>query len=88
MKSNDPNDEMVDCGRAMAQLFDLLDGELTAEREQRLREHITGCPHCFSEADFEKRFLGALRSARREGAAPGALRERVMHALRAEGLAG
>lgn len=88
MKPNEMNEGMLDCGKAMSQLFDLLDGELTPEREQRLREHITDCPHCFTEADFEKRFLEAVRKARRDGACPGALRDRVMGALRAEGFAG
>lgn len=88
MKPNEMNEGMLDCGKALSQLFDMLDGELTPEREQRLREHITSCPHCFSEADFEQRFLEALRKARREGACPDALRDRVLGALRAEGFAG
>jgi len=85
MTSSDGN-APIDCRGAMAQLFDLLDGELTAEREQRIREHLTGCPDCFAHADFEKRFLAALHAARGDMCAPGALRMRVMDALRTEGL--
>lgn len=86
MNTSDCN-EPTDCRGAMAELFDLLDGELTPEREQRIREHISACPECFTHADFERRFLAALHSARSEVGAPGALRVRVLDALRAEGLA-
>lgn len=75
----------LDCTGAMARLFDLLDGELTPEREQKVRSHITSCPGCFAHADFEERFLKALRTARITNGASGALRDRVLSALRADG---
>lgn len=78
----------LDCRGAMERLFELLDGELTPEREQRVRSHITGCPGCFANADFEERFLRAIRTARISGNASLALRERVMNALRADGWEG
>jgi len=74
-----------DCTTAMDRLFDLLDGELTPEREREVRSHITGCPDCFTHADFEQRFLAAVAAARMSGAAPEALRSRVMDALRTAG---
>ncbi len=74
----------VDCRGAMEKLFELLDGELTPERERQVRSHITSCPGCFAHAGFEERFLKALRSAR-AGGCPSALRERVLTALRADG---
>lgn len=79
---------MVDCRGAMERLFDLLDGELTPEREMKVRAHISGCPGCFTYADFEERFLKALRTARVKGDCPRALRERVMLTLRADGWQG
>ncbi len=79
---------MPDCGRAMEKLFDMLDGELTPEKERELIAHITGCPACFKHADFEKRFLEVVAKARLTGTAPSALRNRVMTALRAEGWTG
>ncbi len=81
-------DAALDCRGAMARLFDLLDGELTPARELKVRAHITGCPGCFAHADFEERFLKAVRTAREAGAASGALRERVLQALRADGWTG
>lgn len=75
----------LDCRGAMERLFELLDGELTPERERTVRSHITGCPGCFAHADFEERFLRAVRQARAAGGAPSALRDRVISALRADG---
>ena len=77
----------LDCRGAMERLFELLDGELTPERERKVRSHITGCPGCFAHAGFEERFLKALRTAR-AGDCPSALRERVLSALRADGWEG
>jgi anti-sigma factor (TIGR02949 family) len=79
---------MPDCHGAMERLFDLLDGELTPERERAMIAHINGCSACFKHADFEKRFLDAVAKARRTGTAPTALRSRVMDALRADGWTG
>lgn len=82
----DDGTPIKDCGGAMERLFDLLDGELTAEREREVRSHITSCPDCFTHADFEQRFLAALAAARAAHCAPGTLRMKVMAALRIEGL--
>ncbi len=84
----DHSPDMLDCGRAMAQLFDLLDGESTADTAQKLREHISLCPECFTHADFERRFLAAVQAARRKDGCPGALRAKVLEALQAEGFGG
>lgn len=88
MKMSPDDQPMGDCSGAMERLFDLLDGELTPDRERQVRDHITGCPDCFSHADFEKRFLAAVAAARRSGAAPDTLRARVMEALRTAGWSG
>jgi anti-sigma factor (TIGR02949 family) len=88
-ESEMPNAEKrLDCRGAMDQLFDLIDGELTAEVERKVRAHITGCPRCFVHADFEERFLRAVRQARAARSAPEPLRHRVMDVLRAEGWTG
>jgi len=79
------SDNALDCRGAMAKLFDLLDGELTPDRERKMRLHISRCPGCFAHADFEERFLQALRTARVSSGCPRELRERVMHSLRADG---
>lgn len=78
--------DALDCGSAMDRLFDLLDGELGPEMESRVRAHLKACGHCFEQAGFEKRFLEAVQGARAADVCPGALRTRVLGALRREGL--
>lgn len=80
-------DEM-DCKKAADKLYDLLDGELTADVERKLREHVSGCPHCFTSADFEKRFLTALEQLKARGCCPDALRAKVTESLRSAGFRG
>ena len=77
-----------DCSSAMSKLFELLDGECTAEKERQLRLHITSCPDCFTQADFEKRFLDALSSVRKGAGCPESVRNRVIETLRAAGFTG
>lgn len=84
--THDEGAPIKDCRGAMDKLFDLLDGELTPEREREVRSHITSCPDCFSNHDFEERFLKALQLSKKSVCASEKLRERLMSALRAEGL--
>lgn len=77
--------DALDCGSAMDQLFDFLDGELGPETESRVRAHLEACGHCFEQAGFEKRFLDAVEAARATVTCPGALRARVLGALRRDG---
>lgn len=79
--------EMLDCDAVMRQLWDYLDGELTPEREARMRAHLSICRRCHPQADFEESFLRALGAARRTHRRPDALKARVLGALRAEGFA-
>lgn len=84
--THDDGTPIKDCRGAMNKLFDLLDGELTPEREMEVRSHITSCPDCFTQHDFEERFLKALQAAKTSVCASERMRERLMSALRAEGL--
>jgi len=77
----------LDCQAAMRQLWDYLDGELSEERMEAMRGHLALCARCYPHYDFERAFLEAVAATRREHAAPGALRERVMAALREAGFA-
>ena len=76
----------VDCNAALESLFDFLDGELDGSLEERLKAHVQQCKPCFERADFERRFLAVVQTARAEERCPKALRERVLSTLRAEGL--
>jgi len=82
-----PNAEpKIDCGKALQQLFDFLDDELTPERMASVREHLEGCGHCLDHAEFERRFLMALQATREERRCPAEVRAKVMASLRAAGL--
>jgi anti-sigma factor (TIGR02949 family) len=82
------HDELtVDCETVMRQLWDYLDGELTAERMAAIRAHLAVCARCYPQYEFERAFLAALDRAQRQPSDPRALSARVMSALQAEGLA-
>lgn len=77
-----------DCSSAMSKLFELLDGECTSEKARQLQLHITSCPDCFTQADFEKRFLDAIASMKKNEGCPESVRHRVLETLRAAGFTG
>jgi anti-sigma factor (TIGR02949 family) len=79
---------MLDCSDVMRQLWDYLDHELTPDRMHAVAAHLAVCHRCYPQYDFERAFLGALKGARDNGRAPPALRDRVVAALREEGLSG
>lgn len=79
--------EMLDCDAVMRQLWDYLDGELTSETETAVRAHLAVCKRCHPQYDFESAFQRALTASRRTHSQPGALKARVLGALRAEGFA-
>ena len=82
-----PGHEMLDCDAVMRQLWDYLDGELTAERMEAIRAHLALCARCYPQYEFERAFLETLARARREHSDYVGLRVRVMAALRDAGLA-
>ena len=44
---------MYSCKDSIHRLLDFLDGDLSPEEEQRLQEHLGGCPPC---VDFVKSY--------------------------------
>lgn len=83
-----PMDGMLDCDAVMRQLWDYLDQELTPDRMDQIGAHLAVCKRCYPQHQFERSFLDALASARKDHPALDQLRVRVLAALRAEGLAG
>lgn len=57
---------MLDCDAVMRQLWDYLDGELSEERMQAIREHLTLCARFHPQYEFERAFLETLARARRK----------------------
>jgi anti-sigma factor (TIGR02949 family) len=80
--------EMLDCEAVMRQLWDYLDEELSADRMTAIREHLAVCARCYPQYEFERSFLTALDRAQQAHSDPARLRNRVVDALRAEGMAG
>jgi len=78
----------INCARAMQQLWDFLDKELTDEQMAAVRRHVESCSSCFPHSAWAERFLGALHSLRGEQLMPPELKARVMEQLRAAGYAG
>ncbi|GAC1647414.1 MAG: hypothetical protein NVS4B3_01450 [Gemmatimonadaceae bacterium] len=78
---------MLDCHAVMRQLWDYLDGELTTERMDAIREHLAMCARCYPQVEFERTFLETLAHVRREHSDQNRLAERVLAALQAAGFA-
>lgn len=72
-----------ECGRLLAELSDLLHGEVTPERKAAIDAHLRSCPPCLERADFQAHLRQVIASRCCEQV-PDALRERVWAALRAE----
>ncbi len=78
---------MVDCDTVMRQLWDFLDGELTAERSEVIRHHVEMCSRCRPHSEFERAFLAAVKRSRREHTHPERLRGVLLAALSDQGFA-
>ena len=78
---------MIDCHSVMQQLWDYLDGELTAERSEAIRRHVEKCSRCRPHSEFERAFLVAVKRTRPEHSQPERLRGALLHALADQGFA-
>jgi anti-sigma factor (TIGR02949 family) len=77
---------MMDCESVLRQLWDYLDGELTENRRVEIAAHLRMCGKCFPTFQFEEAFLRAVKAAGEEPSRSGALRERVVAAMRKQGM--
>ena len=78
---------MIDCDTVMRQLWDYLDGELTAERSEAIRQHVEMCSRCLPQSEFEQAFLKAVNRSRREHSHPERLRGALLESLAEQGFA-
>ena len=78
---------MLDCDTVMRQLWDYLDGELTPERTEAIRNHIAMCSRCHPQTEFERAFLAAVNRSRREHSHVEKLRVQLLESLRTQGFA-
>ncbi|MFI5229329.1 MAG: zf-HC2 domain-containing protein [Gemmatimonadales bacterium] len=76
----------TECMEVVLQLWDYLDDQLTAEATTSLRAHIAVCPECYAYQVFQRDFLDALASTRRDQRAPWRVKARVLASLAEAGL--
>jgi anti-sigma factor RsiW len=51
---------------SFAQLVDLVDGRLSADKQQQVRAHVAGCQRCAVDADWLERTIELMRTDRSE----------------------
>lgn len=74
----------IDCSQAMDHLYGYLDGELTPEVSEQIREHLKRCAQCFPLFNFEKAYLRFLEARARTKSAPPELKRRILEQLLTE----
>jgi anti-sigma factor (TIGR02949 family) len=73
------------CDEVIERVYEFLDGELTADVDEKIREHLAVCHRCFPEFEYERVFLRFLERRAQIEKAPPSLRRRIFHALLVEG---
>jgi mycothiol system anti-sigma-R factor len=76
-------DDDVDCGSAIHQLYDYLDGELTEDRRRQIADHLDFCAPCAGAAGFEAE-LRVVIANRCKDHVPDELRLRVARLIEEE----
>jgi anti-sigma factor (TIGR02949 family) len=71
----------IDCREAFERLYAYLDGELTTEKADEVREHLDACKDCFHLATFESAYLRFLEARTRAQHAPEVLKKRILRHL-------
>jgi mycothiol system anti-sigma-R factor len=69
------------CREALGELYEFLDGELTVERKETIREHLDDCFDCLGAFDFEAELRVVISSCCRKDQVPDHLRRRIAEAL-------
>ena len=79
--TNIPERTMSDCEHAVRQLWDYLDGRLPDASREWVDAHLAICDGCTSHFRFERGFLDALSTLRRDDNQFGDLRARIQRAV-------
>ena len=74
-----------ECEMVVRQLWPYLDGVISEPERERILRHLEKCTDCTSHFEFGRLFLDAVAAASPKLDRSDALRERVIHALVAEG---
>jgi mycothiol system anti-sigma-R factor len=78
-------DPLVPCHEVVALLWEYLDEELDEQMRTRIREHLDHCEGCTDHFTYEGAFLRTVSRVIEEPLETGALRQRLVAALRDEG---
>lgn len=70
----------TDCKDALHTLYHYLDGELTQERRQAIKHHLSQCQPCLHAFDFEAELKAVVARSCRDQV-PGHLRDKIAKAL-------
>jgi mycothiol system anti-sigma-R factor len=73
-----------DCSDALHELYEYLDGELTASRRAVIAQHLTACGECFEAFDFQAELKAVIAHKCRDEV-PESLKARVADLLESEG---
>ncbi len=71
----------VDCSEFQTFVFHFQAGQLPEPDQQRLQDHVNGCPACADVLEFENAFLDVLQRRVRPTPAPPELKLRIREAL-------
>ncbi|MBX3286352.1 MAG: mycothiol system anti-sigma-R factor [Actinobacteria bacterium] len=72
-----------DCNETLKELYGFLDGQLSDEDREHIRQHLDDCSPCLEAFDFEAELRMVIRHRCIEQA-PDSLRERIARAIEAE----
>jgi mycothiol system anti-sigma-R factor len=76
----DPHE--TDCGEVLAEVFLYLDGEMTADRTDRIRHHLDECSPCLRKYGVEQEVRALVARCCGNDVAPEQLRSKVLGRLR------
>lgn len=71
----------IDCKEAAKRLHELIDGELTPEVEETIRQHLRDCARCMAVYEFEEAFCRFVKIKAKGQTTPGDLKERILKEL-------
>ena len=60
----------IDCEKALQQIFQFIDQELTGGEREAMQRHLHTCKSCFSRAEFERRLKGKVGGLREKHESP------------------
>lgn len=73
-------DEIIDCGSVVEELYTFLDGELTEAKRAQITRHLHGCVDCHEVVDFHAELKMMIARKCRDDV-PAELRTRIAQVL-------